>query len=102
MTFSKSKVVYQYDLEVKNLFTGLATHGASNYQMYLGDKIIRTKMRSYKNKEYPDFDVDKKEVTSNYSRTVEWLNSIYKSPNSVKREEPILTSNEVCKITISL
>lgn len=88
--FPKVKVINKYEIEVKQIFTGLSTHGASNYQMRIGQDIIKTKMRSYRNIEYSNIDTDKK-ILLNKTKCVEnWLDSIYKNPSKVRREEPFV------------
>ena len=82
--FRKINVINLYDLEVKHIFTGLATHGTSNYQIIKKNEIITTKMRGYKNKAIP-------ETTQQSSQKIkEWLNDIYKNPSKVKRPEPFI------------
>lgn len=49
--FPKITVVTQSDIEEKTLITGITTDGATNYQMYNGKEVVKTKMRSYKNSE---------------------------------------------------
>nr|YP_009395112.1 hypothetical protein [Bryothamnion seaforthii]ARW63880.1 hypothetical protein [Bryothamnion seaforthii] len=68
--FSRIKVVNQYKLEIKAIFTGLSTHGASNYQIYFKEDILKTKMRSYKNREYLLFNVEKKKLEGSSNRVV--------------------------------
>nr|YP_009398498.1 hypothetical protein [Lophocladia kuetzingii]ARW67684.1 hypothetical protein [Lophocladia kuetzingii] len=89
-TFEKATVVKQYEIEVKNKFTVLATHGSSNYQIYNKEKIIKTKMRSYKNEEYVNIDINTKEIKDNYSRAERWLDTICKNPSQVDRQEPFV------------
>lgn len=55
--------------------------------MYRKDKIKKTKVKSYKNYEYIDFNVRIMENAREYSRTVKWLDSIYKQPEQIKRGE---------------
>lgn len=88
--FGAAKVVNIFDIEVRHVFTGMTTHGPSNYQMLVGGKILKTKMRSYQNKEYIEFDIEKKEVKKITSRVEEWLYNIYENPMKVKRVEPFV------------
>nr|YP_010951643.1 hypothetical protein RU988_pgp212 [Laurencia elata]WMP12582.1 hypothetical protein [Laurencia elata] len=88
--FPKISIVRLFDIEVKTVIIGIATHGASNYRMYKKGKMVKTKMRSYNNTEYPDYDVSTDSIIGNYNRTISWLNSIYKNPYNVKREEPFV------------
>nr|ARW68676.1 hypothetical protein [Palisada sp.] len=93
--FPKVSVIKKFKMEVKCIATGIATYGASNYQLYIDNEIIKTKMRSYKNGEYPDYDIITNRLLGTYSRTQSWLNSIYKNPHKVKREEPFVEESVV-------
>nr|CRF40023.1 Hypothetical protein orf208 [Laurencia snackeyi] len=68
--FPKISVVYQYEIETKNMITGIATRGASKYQMYKDQEVVKTKMRSYKNAEYSDYDIYTNSILRCYSRTI--------------------------------
>lgn len=87
-SFKKPKVIYQFKFEIKNIAFGIATHGASNYQLRTKDNIIETKMRSYKNNDYRYVEADKKVTAINPSR--ELLNCIYKEPNNIPRSKPFV------------
>lgn len=89
-TFPKAKVVGQFEIEVRDIYTGIATHGPSNYQLYYKEKIVKTKMRSYKNYEYIDFNIETKKTEGEFSRTVRWLDSIYNKQNAIERQEPFV------------
>ena len=89
-TFSKVKVVHQYEVEVRGIYTGIATHGPSNYQLYRKEDIMKTKMRSYKNIEYINYDINEYCSKGAFSRTVRWLDNIYKQPTKISRGEPFV------------
>lgn len=88
--FRNNKVLNQFDFEVKHICTGLSTHGASNYQLHDRDNIIKSKMRSYKNLEYIDYDVESGKILGTKKVAESFLKSIYENPNKVKREEPFV------------
>lgn len=96
-TFPRITVTKQYNLEIKSIVTGISTHGTSNYQIRINDEIINTKMRSYKNTIYPNYDCEKELELEEYNRIKSWLNSIYINPEKVKREEPFVEEKIIKK-----
>ena len=89
-TFRKPKVLYQFEFEVKHIFDGLSTHGASNYQIRKNNNIISTKMRSYKDNEYKYVEIEKPKTIKKINPSKDWLMNLYKNPTTVERIKPFV------------
>lgn len=75
----------QFSLEVKNVFNGIATHGSANYVMLLGESFTEAKYRSHSKKNHEILESNLVVKIKDAKPSQDFLESIYKSPESVPR-----------------
>ena len=96
-SFPKVTVIDKYDLEIKEVAFGMASHGASNYITMKDLNVIsRVKMRSYKDREYITHNINADtiefcNIVRNHARS--WLLNIYNNPRSVPRVNTFVDTN---------
>lgn len=92
--FPNVVVINQFNLEIKNVYQGIATHASANYVFKQGDgTYTKAKMRSYgkrANRAVQVNDTNKILITVGYEPANEFLKEVYENPNKVNRSKAFI------------